>query len=172
MFRLNHPSEKGQSLVEVALTFTFLLLLVGVVIDLGMMFYTYLSLRDIAQEGAIYGSYSPVLSDSLPTTHPTSSDEIYQRIIDAAKFPINSAQIQPGDITVTCNGNICAAPTTDTCPGQKITVQIIYDYRFITPLLGMVYDQNIPLNSTVTDTILSSDATIAALTPLNQSCFP
>ena len=51
--------EQGQSLVELALSLTLLLLLLGGAIDLGRMFFTYIALRDAAQEGAIYGSYCP-----------------------------------------------------------------------------------------------------------------
>ena len=141
--------EKGQSLVEMAISFTLLLVIIGGIIDLGMLFYTYLSLRDVAQEGAIYGSYVP-----------TDQSGIYSRIKNSASWPIDSTQIT--NITVTCNGsNPCVVSTTDSCPGQKITVRVIYNYQPLLPMFSAITSGGpFSLNATVTDTILSSSNTI------------
>jgi Flp pilus assembly protein TadG len=53
------PSERGQSLVELTLTFMILLVLLGGVLDLGRALFTFVALRDAAQEGAVYGSIQP-----------------------------------------------------------------------------------------------------------------
>lgn len=154
--------EHGQSLVELAISFTFLIFLVCGVLDLGMMYYTYLSLRDTAQEGAIFASYNPI-PDYQSANHPTSTDNIYLRIKDSSGYPINSSSIVPGNITITCSNGACDPNFTTSCQGQKITVGVNYDYHFLTPVISWIAGSTYTLNATVTETILESDLTIATL---------
>src|SRR3990172_9693837 len=51
--------ERGQSLTEAAIFITLLMVVMAGLIDLGRMYYTYLSLKDAAAEGAAYGSMEP-----------------------------------------------------------------------------------------------------------------
>ncbi|HSB66646.1 MAG TPA: TadE family protein, partial [Anaerolineales bacterium] len=51
--------EAGQSMVELALTITLLMMLLAGTIDLGRAFFTWLAMRDAAQEGASYGTFHP-----------------------------------------------------------------------------------------------------------------
>ena len=160
MFPNNSSREKGQSLVEMAISFTLLLVLIGEIIDLGMLFYTYLSLRDTAQEGAIYGSYDP-----------TNNVNILSRIHASASWPIQASSIT--NITVTCNGSLCATNTADSCPGKAITVQLLYNYQPLLPMLSTITGGGpLTLNATVTDTILNSDPTVAKLNELGLACSP
>ncbi len=50
-------------MIELALTFTVLLFLLMGVVDLGRAFFALSAMRDAAQEGAVFGSLSPVGSD-------------------------------------------------------------------------------------------------------------
>lgn len=150
--------EKGQSLVELGMSLTFLLIMATGIIDLGSMFFTSLSLRDTAQEGAIYGSYSP-----------TDTTGILARIQDSASFPINAQNIT--DISVDCSGAACTQTSISSCQGQKITVHVGYNYEVLMPLIGAIIgSQNVPLHATVTSTILESEPTISYLKTLNQEC--
>ncbi len=152
--------EKGQSLVELAISFTFLLVILGGIVDLGMMFYTYLSLRDTAQEGAIYGSYDP-----------TNKSEIKARIQASSGWPIDASKIT--NISIYCNGegNACLVSNINSCPGNAITVKVLYNYQPLLPMLSTITGGGpFSLNATVTDTILNSDATIADLKTQNKTC--
>jgi Flp pilus assembly protein TadG len=135
-------SERGQSLSELALSFTFLLLLVGGIIELGSMFYTMVALRDSAQEGVLYASINP-----------TDSAGVRDRVQASASFPLDSTQIS--SVTVLCNGVACFPSVQASCQGQKITVRIAYDYHPSTPLLPY---PTMTLASSLTNTILQSDA--------------
>lgn len=55
----NNKQEKGQSLVEFAVSLVLILIILGAAVDLGRLFFYYISLRDAAQEGALYGSAYP-----------------------------------------------------------------------------------------------------------------
>ncbi len=56
----SHKSERGQSLVEFSLGMVVLLVLVVGITDTARAMFTYLSMRDAAQEGALFGSVNPV----------------------------------------------------------------------------------------------------------------
>jgi Flp pilus assembly protein TadG len=51
--------EHGQSMVELAITITFLMILLAGTVDLGHAFFVWQEMRDAAQEGAAYGSICP-----------------------------------------------------------------------------------------------------------------
>jgi Flp pilus assembly protein TadG len=54
--------ERGQSLVETAIVFPILLLLLAAVVDFGRAFDAYIVLTNAAREGARWGSVNPELS--------------------------------------------------------------------------------------------------------------
>lgn len=159
--------ERGQSLVELAISFLFLLLVLGAVFDLGSMFYTYLALRDTAQEGVIYGSY-----------RPTDTTGILSRVNASANWPIDADQITninvyccPKTTTGACTTGACVTNVNTSCQGQKITVKVLYNYELIMPVIGgFIGWQDIPLNASATNTILESKDTITTLKTLGQTC--
>jgi hypothetical protein len=57
-------SERGQSLVELAVSLVILLYLLSGAAEFGILFFQYVQLRDAAQEGALYGSVYP--NDKAP----------------------------------------------------------------------------------------------------------
>jgi hypothetical protein len=61
--RVEHkPRERGQSLVETAIIFPLLLLLLAAVVDFGRAFDAYIVLTNAAREGARWGSVNPELT--------------------------------------------------------------------------------------------------------------
>jgi hypothetical protein len=132
-------SERGQSLVELAVSLTFLLLLVSGVVDLGRAFFTYMALRDAAQEGALYGSIYPDDTPGIKNRIYNSSNMLRSLVDDPA-----AAIIIPD-------------PVKDIeCAGSGIEVSIIYeDFPLTMPFMGTITGkQAIDLKATVTDTIL------------------
>src|SRR5512146_2633069 len=63
--------ERGQSLVELAISLTVMLLLLSGAVTFGMAFFSYVAMRDAAQEGALYASFNPCVD--------ASNDAICQR---------------------------------------------------------------------------------------------
>ena len=55
----HRQGQGGQSLVELAITLTVLLVLLSGAVSFGMAYYSYVAMRDAAQEGALYGSFMP-----------------------------------------------------------------------------------------------------------------
>jgi len=141
--KLNH-AEKGQSLVELALTLLIILTLLAGAVDFGMAFFSYVALRDAAQEGALYGSINP-----------TDTDGIRDRVKWSSNTPIDFSAFSDEDIPVQIVGSDCEGLTDGEPNGVKVTVT--YDYILTMPFIGPILGTNkITLTASVTDTILTS----------------
>jgi hypothetical protein len=70
--------ESGQSMVEFAMSAMIIFTLLVGVADFGRAFFTYLTMRDGAQEGAVFGSFCPLHADAIE-----------QRVRDSADRPVN-----------------------------------------------------------------------------------
>ena len=55
--------SRGQSIVEFALVFPIMMLLLAGAIDLGRAFYAYIAVENAAKEGAFFGSRSPLCDE-------------------------------------------------------------------------------------------------------------
>ncbi len=125
--------ERGQSLVEVAITLPILILLVMGILDLGRAYYASITLADAAAEGAAYAAL-----------HPSKTVQIIERVADGSN-PL--VVIETENISV-------YAP--DTTPGRPITVTIQYDYQVLTPLINaMVEDGKIEMTAQVVQAIIT-----------------
>ena len=128
--------ERGQSLVELALSLTVILLLLAGAVDFSIAYFSFSALQDAAQEGALYGSI-----------HPDDTGGIEERVRQASSNPVDLANEDLVDVKVTLSG--------DACEGNEIKVNVIYDYPISMPFIGSIIgSQKITLNASVTDTIL------------------
>ena len=133
-------NERGQSLAEMALMMSFLLILLVGIVDLGRGFFVYLALRDAAQEGALFGS-----------TDPTNNTDIEARVRNSSSLLENlSADLN-------ANTNVVITIVGSACTGGGITVRVSYDNFPITmPFLGSIIGrQTVPISTAITDTILN-----------------
>jgi Flp pilus assembly protein TadG len=135
--------ERGQSLLEMAFSLVFLLILLAGMVDLGRLFIAYLSMRDAAQEGIAYGS-----------VYPTYCNQIVQRVVDSAP---NLFGPTPAQVSVNIGGSDCAsASANQACIGNEIVVTVSNPaFPLTMPFIGTILgSQTIPLTAVVRDTIL------------------
>lgn len=127
-------NQRGQSLVELAISFTVLLILLGGAIDLGRAFFAYIAVRDAAQEGATYGAL-----------HPADTIGVEQRVRHSASGPIN----------LTSTTEVIVTSSPDPSNGYyQVTVQ--YNFKPMMPIMSVIMGPGtFPLRATVTQTILS-----------------
>jgi len=128
--------ERGQSLVELAISLTIILLLLAGAVDFSIAYFSFSAMQDAAQEGALYGSINP-------------DDEggIITRVRNASSNPVDLADTDLVDVIVTV--------AEGACEGDEIRVNVIYDYPISMPFIGTIIgSQQITLNASVTDTIL------------------
>jgi Flp pilus assembly protein TadG len=143
--------QKGQSLVELALTITIVLTLLAGAFDLGSAFFSYIALRDAAQEGAVYGSIDPTHKDLIETRVRLSSTAP----INFSSFAATCSTTSPKGSCVELrrpDGTIPAKP----CTGDQVIVTVRYTYTLLMPFIGgIIGRQTIPLKATVTNVILT-----------------
>jgi Flp pilus assembly protein TadG len=140
-------SERGQSLVELSISLLVLLYLLSGAVEFGLAFFQFVQLRDAAQEGALYGSMNPANEANIIT-----------RIRGASSSPINLADTSKVAIDIKIDGiSITDAIANHTaCEGKGLTVRVSYNHQIFMPFIPQLIGQStIPLNATVTDTILT-----------------
>lgn len=132
--------ERGQSLVEFAISLTAILILLAGAVDFGIGLFHYIAMRDAAQEGALYGSMNP-----------DNTAGIQDRIMNAdGGTGLIYDLFNSGDLTavVTYSGS--------HCEGNGITVTLEYNYPISMPFIGaFIGSDHIRLRAAVTDTILT-----------------
>lgn len=135
----NLNSEKGQSLLELAVSLIILLILLSGVVDFGRVAFYYLAMRDAAQEGASYASI-----------FPNNCEEIVDRVI-AGSVDTNRISV---DLEI--NGAACGTCPTNYDAGQLVEITVSDpDFPITMPLLGaFLGKQSISLETTIYDNIV------------------
>jgi Flp pilus assembly protein TadG len=129
-------NERGQSLVELAISLVLILILLSGIVEFGMAYFQYIQLYDAVQEGALFGSINPA-----------NNSGIIARVQGASNTPIDLSTLTPPTITI-----IGAA----ACEGNAIKVELTYDHTIFMPFMPQILGRTtIPLKASVTDTILT-----------------
>jgi len=143
--------EQGQSMIELALTITFLMVLLAGTIDLGHAFFVWLAMRDAAQEGATYGSYDPSVTVSQISDYVESL--VRQ---DAVKDPGADINVFPTFSGDRCLGYHPDPHSASLNKPNTITVLVEYiNFPITTPLLGAIIGDTITIRATISDSILA-----------------
>lgn len=138
--KIDSNRQSGQSLIEFAISLVILLILLAGLIDTGRALFTYLALRESAEEGALYGS-----------TDPTNNTAIQSRALHSSDMVRG---LEP-DVTVQVN------ITGMACTGNAIAVTVTYaNFPITMPFLGTIIGrQTISISATATNTILRPGCT-------------
>ena len=137
--------SRGQSLVEFAISPMVILILLTGAVEFGLALFQYVTMRDAAQEGALYGSIHPGDTGA-------EADAIKFRVIAAASDVL---QLTADDIEVHINGDDCEGLTGGV--PNSIEVVVTFAHPITMPLVSsplMLGTDTIELTARVTDTIL------------------
>lgn len=143
---LLNKNEKGQSLIELAVSLIILLILLSAIVDVGRIAFYYIAIRDSAQEGASFGSIFPHNCDDI-------TKRVKAGVVDSSRIIV----------TVNINGNSCQSCPDNiniACPVVKIgdSIEVIVkDEKFpITmPLIGVLgTDRTIKLETSIQEKII------------------
>ncbi len=141
-------SERGQSLVELAISLLILLYLLSGAVEFGIIFFQYVQLRDAAQEGALFGSMNP-------------TGDIDSRVRGASTSPINLADVGIVGIAVSAidkaTGNVETVATA--CEGDGLTVTVTFEHQVFMPFMSRFIGPTRTLTASVTDTVLTPPQT-------------
>ncbi|OGO28711.1 MAG: hypothetical protein A2Z16_07900 [Chloroflexi bacterium RBG_16_54_18] len=131
-------SERGQSMVELALSLVIILLMISAIVDGARVLFSYMALRDAAQEGSLFGSVEPGKTSAITARVRNASDMV-------RGFGAANVQIQ-----VSYSGSACAGVN------NTIKVRVTYsNFRMTMPFVGAILGtQTIPISAAATDSIL------------------
>lgn len=122
--------ESGAVAVEFALLIPVLALLALGIIDVGRLVFTYISVQDAAQEGALYAAYNP--GDGGVT------ERVHESVEDDGAF-VSSLSVDPGDCDLALG---------------RTTVSVTGTVTPITPFMTTIIGGSIAVGRTITAPIL------------------
>lgn len=132
-------------MIEFAVGIVILLTLLSGVIDLTRAFYTYMALRDAAQEGAAYGSICPDDAKISARVRNMSDDPV--NLNDTTNVQVDCEFFTSSSYT-DCSGTVPA-------PGNGIKVTVTYNnFKIATPFIGAITGQTITLRGEATEAIM------------------
>lgn len=122
--------EKGQSLVELAISLPVIVLILLGSFDFGMALFSYSIMRDAAQEGALYASFAPGNKAGIESRARNilirSEDEVFSS-------PIDLQDKDAVQIEINIKGKECQGATKGTANYAEI--KVVYDYPFLMPFI-------------------------------------
>lgn len=148
-----NKSERGQSLVEFAISLTIILWLLAGAVEFGIALFQFIQLRDAAQEGALYGSICP-----------RDATKIEQRVRNASYSPLDLALTSgPDAVNVKVEGRVGNSTTlkslSTVMPGDGVYVEVSYDHTIFMPFASLFIDSPLTIRASVIDTVLDTDMT-------------
>jgi Flp pilus assembly protein TadG len=151
--RKGNRKERGQSLVEMAMSFMIIAFLLSGAVDLGRAYFVYVALRDAAQEGAVYGSLAP-----------SDISGIESRIQESSTGPINFSSdpnlTWPPSITYQ-GSTACSGFYEDIFTGETKANAIVVSIEYHFPLTMALIQAMVPGNSIT----LTASSTYSILFP-------
>jgi Flp pilus assembly protein TadG len=124
--------ERGQSLVETAIVFPILLLLLAAVVDFGRAFDAYIVLTNAAREGARWGSVNPELTEA----------EVEQIVVD----DVLGSGTNITDWTGFGDGEDDVDVDGQEPDSEEVTVTVTYEFRLW--FAGMIGWDTVTLSKT------------------------
>jgi Flp pilus assembly protein TadG len=124
--------QGGQSLTEFAIGVTFILIMLASGMDLGRAYYSYITVRDAAQEGASYASIVP-----------SDVHGVRARVRSTSNAPVDLSSFADDQIDIQVFGAACA--------GGTVKVSVEFDFNLVAPFIA---GNTLHLQAEATDTIL------------------
>jgi Flp pilus assembly protein TadG len=146
----SRKSERGQSLVELAISLPVMVLILLGTVDFGMAIFTYSTLRDAAQEGALYGSFNPSNKSEIEirarNISPRGEEDVFSS-------PVLLTDKKLVKVDVKAIGEACQGFTNGASNSMQVSVS--YNYPFLMPFISQVAGSNtIKLTGVATNIIL------------------
>jgi Flp pilus assembly protein TadG len=150
-------SQRGQSMVEMALMMTILLVILSAVIDLGRAFFVYIAIQNSAAEGALYAAMYPTCAHSGDPTYNGVVCTDPNNVDYRAKHESSSGLVYPDNmrVFVQYSNGTNQYSAANIREGNPVTVTIGYTFTLIGPFSNMVPDRRIVIQARAQQNILN-----------------
>lgn len=125
--------NKGQSLVELALSFVALMFLLVGTVEFSVIYFKVMQLRDSVHEGISYATTSHIPPPPYDKTYDGVAD-IISRVKGASNTPVN-----PDDINVVVLYNDGNKNFKEACFDDEVKIIATHEHKLITPFLSTVF---------------------------------
>lgn len=136
----SHVPEHGQSLVEMTVGMVILLIIVMGILDLGRVYFTYLTLQDAAGEAALFLAVDPCCWIAPDDTDPDVPSDRRCSKPNNAKY--RAAYSADASFAAAIYGlgvdGFQANVDNPLVAGSPITVSVHYPYQPLTPLISAI----------------------------------
>jgi Flp pilus assembly protein TadG len=122
-------SQKGQSMVELALILPVIILLLFGILEFGRIFYSYIVITNAAREGARIGAVG------------SPNSVIIQRIREAAPLPYADTNLSITKLEPHEEARVSGLP---------LTVEVKYEIDLVTPIFSAILPNPVTLKSSAT----------------------
>ncbi len=138
--------EQGQALVETAIGFLFILVILLGMLDLGRLYFLYIALEDSAGEAALYLALNYNCIQETDGSECADPNNAYYRAEHAVD---NNLDWTKANFTIeTLDGG--------TGTGGRVRVTIEYPFTLVTPIISQIIGSNtLKLKSSATQTMVS-----------------
>lgn len=136
--------ERGQALVETAIGFLFILVILLGMLDMGRLYFLYIALEDSAGEAALFLAINYTCKDDSKTQCADPNNAYYR----AEHAVDNDLDWSKATITVEQPDGVGT--------GGKVVVTIEYPFTLLTPIISQIVgDDTIKLTGSATQTMVS-----------------
>ncbi len=143
-----HRSSRGQSLVEFAVILPVFILVVGGTVDLGRLFFAYVSTESAAKEGAMYGATSPQC-DRPRGACPDPNNVRWHVMNELTNVRDVSERVE-------CLRGVAVVPVVQCQEGDTYRVTVTHTFGLLTPILSPVLGSRIELTSRASALVINS----------------
>lgn len=150
--------SRGQALVEFALLAPVLLVLVGVGVDAGRMFFSWIAVVNAAREGAAYAAGNPTDTEGIRTRIAQEADGQSQGGEGLLAFTAICHDPSRTEIS-------CSIAAGGNATGNTVTVQATRPFSFLTPVVGSMFGDLFSLRGSATAAVFGFLPNGGALAP-------
>lgn len=126
--------EKGQSLVELAVSLPVILLIMLASFDFGMALFSYSIVRDAAQEGALYASFNP--GNKAEIENRARYIQPQGELTEVFASPVDLTDREKVVVDILVKGKACEGVTKGTA--NYVQVRVTYFYPILMPFTSAI----------------------------------
>ena len=136
---LRRRSQRGQSMLEMALMMVVLLTILSGVLDLGRGFFSFIAIQNAAGEGALYAAINPRCPHASSPSDCTDPNNVDYRAKHESESATERRLIDPArmivSVTYSDGTNQYSGATIEE--GQPVTVTVLYKFPMVGPFSGV-----------------------------------
>lgn len=131
---MRRANDSGQSLVEVAISLSILVLIALAAVDFGYLFCTKLTLQNAVRQAGRYAVTGQCITDGNGNCSQTRYNSVVQTLQDTSLGLLGG--VHASNINISCTNKGGGCPNSAGGPGDLVTISVSYPYGFLSPLMA------------------------------------